>query len=125
MFFQLLKVALGNREALEGVPTAEEWEGIYSLAQEQAVVGVMLQGIERLPMEQRPQKLVLLQWIGVGQMIEQQNEVMDGAVVRLCQRLDAEGIRYVVIKGQTLNALYGLSVQGVQEFKGEKTEWGY
>lgn len=125
-FFELMQVALGNRESLSGVPTAEEWEGLYDLAREQAVVGVLLDGIKRLPTDQLPQKTIRLQWIGVVLMVQQQNEVMDRAVARLCQKLDAEGLRYVVIKGQTLNVIYdspGVRQSGDIDFMVHPDDW--
>ncbi len=106
LFFELLQIALGNRECLSRGLSAEEWEQIYNLSQEQAIFGVMLEGIQRLPQDQLPPKLLLLQWIGETNLIQQQNEVMDKAVVRLCRVMGEEGIRIFVFKGQSVAAFY-------------------
>lgn len=67
LFFELLQIALGNRIRLSRVPTPEDWIGVYDESERQAVTGILLHGIERLPAEQRPSQDILLQWIGVGQ----------------------------------------------------------
>lgn len=48
LFVELLQVALGRREGLSRVPSAAEWEALYEEAGKQAIVGVMLCGLERL-----------------------------------------------------------------------------
>ena len=51
LFLELLQGALGNRVRLSRVPTAEEWEEIYEESGRQAVTGILLHGIDRLPAE--------------------------------------------------------------------------
>ena len=46
LFFELLQVAVGNRERLSRVPTAVEWSDLYEESERQAVTGILLQGIE-------------------------------------------------------------------------------
>ena len=70
-FIELLQVSLSNRKELSGIPTSKEWAVIFFESQRQAIIGVMLDGIERLPQSQRPQTDLLLQWIGNVQLIEQ------------------------------------------------------
>ena len=106
MFFELLQVALGNRERLSRVPTVEEWEEIYEESERQAVTGVLLIGIDKLPLEQRPPKMMLLQWIGEGQMIEQRNKEMDEHCLKLIKTLDDHGLRGSILKGQGVALLY-------------------
>ena len=72
VFFDLLQVSLGTREAFSRVPSDAEWQAIFEEAQRQAVVGVFTDGLEHLPSEQRPPKDLLLQWIGLVQMMESQ-----------------------------------------------------
>lgn len=69
-FFELLQVALGTRSELSGFPTANEWSSVFNEAQKQAVVGLLLDGLERLPAKQRPAQEILLEWIGLAQMVE-------------------------------------------------------
>ena len=106
LFFELLQIALGNRKSLSQGLSSGEWEYIYNLSKEQAIFGVILKGIQHLPQSQLPPKLFLLQWIGETNIIQQQNEIMDKAVVELCQMMIDEGIRIFVFKGQTVGVLY-------------------
>ena len=92
LFLELLQVSLENRERLSRVPTANEWEIIYDDSERQTVTGILLHGIERLPAEQRPPQVFLLQWIGEGQMIEQRNLVMDERGLELLRILSEYGL---------------------------------
>lgn len=106
MFFELLQVALGNRERLSRTPTVEEWEEIYEESGRQAVTGILLHGVDRLPLDQRPPKAMLLQWIGMGQMIEQRNQVMDEHCLKLLKMLEEHNLKCSILKGQGIAKLY-------------------
>ena len=88
-------------------PTTKEWQEIYQTASEQAVVGVMANGLEHLPAEARPQKELLLEWIGTVQMIEQRNRFMDDHCLKLLRMLEKAGLRGSILKGQGIAKLYG------------------
>ena len=51
VFIELLQVALRSRECLSRIPDVAEWELIYDEAERQAVLGIMLDGLERLRQE--------------------------------------------------------------------------
>ena len=101
LFIELLQVTLGTRDNLSRVPTSMEWQYILDEAQRHAVVGIMVVGLEKLPSEQRPQKTVLLQWIGLCQQIEVQNSVTTQTCIQICDRLDRNGFNACVLKGQS------------------------
>ena len=48
LFFELIQVALVQREVLSHTPSEEEWRQLFSLAEKQAVLGVCFYGVERL-----------------------------------------------------------------------------
>ena len=99
-------MALGTRERLSRVPSSSEWEGLYDEADRQAIVGLLLCGLERLPAEQLPPLEVKLQWIGETQMVEFQNKVMDKRCVEMLGMLEKAGLRGTVLKGQGIARLY-------------------
>lgn len=70
LFFELIRVALGTRDALTTVPSADEWKEIYELARKQTLIGVCFSGVERLPKEQRPPKELILHWWAITRQIE-------------------------------------------------------
>lgn len=55
LFVELLQVSLGTREKLSRVPSAVEWQALMDEAQRQAIAGILACGLERLPIEQKPQ----------------------------------------------------------------------
>ena len=115
LFFELLQIALGNRERLSKIPSAEEWAEIYAESERQAVTGILLHGIERLKNLNADLNLnqkMLLQWIGVGQMIEQRNHLLNGRCVELLGRIREVGLRGTILKGQGIARLYNLDKKG-------------
>ena len=106
LFFELLQVALENRERLSKTPSAAEWMEIYVESERQAVTGLLVHGIDRLPAEQRPSKVLLLQWIGVGQMIEQRNRLLNGRCKELLSNLTSAGLHPTILKGQGITQCY-------------------
>ena len=106
LFFELLQIALGTREKLSRVPNAREWEAMYDEAERQAVVGVLLDGLERLPDEQLPPLEVKLQWIGEVQMMEAEYRQHLEKAVELTSRFRAVGFKSCVLKGVGTAQLY-------------------
>lgn len=115
LFFELLQIALGNRERLSVVPSAEEWTEIYAESERQAVTGLLIHGIDRLPTEQRPSKVLLLQWIGVGQMIEQRNRLLNDRCKELLSNLTSAGLHPTILKGQGIAQCYPEALQKLRQ----------
>ena len=101
---ELLQVALGVRQGLSHVPTADEWNAMFRFAHKQVLQGIMFGGVERLPKECCPPQRLLLKWFAMAERIKRQNAVVDGAVQKLIET-DFEGCSKVVLKGQAV-ALY-------------------
>ena len=106
LFLELLQVSVGNRDSLSRVPSDVEWEQLFSEAQRHAITGMMACGIDRLPREQQPPKVVRVQWAGQVLQIEQRNLEMTGACSNLCRRLEQDGFYCCVLKGQANHAYY-------------------
>jgi hypothetical protein len=86
-----------------------DWEKVYQLSQEQSVQGLVLQGIEELKakgIELNVPKMLLLQWIGEVQMIEQRNKEMNTFVADLIEKLRKEDIYAILVKGQGIAQCY-------------------
>lgn len=115
LFFELLQITLGNRNTLSQSLSAKEWEYLYHEAERQAVTGILLHGMDRLPAEQRPSQMILLQWIGEGQMIEQRNRVMDERCVDLLKKLDTHGLSGSILKGQGIANLYDKELKWLRQ----------
>ena len=106
LFYELLQVALGTREKLSRVPSSREWEALYDEAERQAIVGVLLGGLERLPEEQLPPLEVKLQWIGMVQMMEAEYRQHVERSKELASRFRAVGFQSCVLKGVAMARYY-------------------
>lgn len=106
-FFTLLQAGLWPETQKQvSVERTVDWEEGYRLATEQSVLGLVLAGIDCLPNDQKPPKLLLLQWIGEIQMLEQQNKEMNGFIDELVEKLRAAGIYTLLVKGQGIAQCY-------------------
>ena len=105
-FFELLQVALGTRDKLSRDPNSKQWEGMLNESDRQTITGVMLDGIERLPQEQRPPIDTLLEWIGVVQIIEKQSKVMNQRSAEVIRMFEDAGFEACVLKGQGNALMY-------------------
>lgn len=112
LFFELLQVALGNRESLCSTPTSEEWENLHEESERQAVTGILLYGIERLKANtegtdytKNLQLELLLQWIGIGEQIRQGNLSLTKRCKELQRKVCDLGLNSSILKGQGV-ALY-------------------
>lgn len=109
LFVELIQIALGTRTVLSRIPSENEWQQIYEIAAKQSLVGVVLHGIEELRAknaELSVPKMLLLQWIGEVQMIEQQNKKLNEAAEHLTRVFKNGGLRSCVLKGQGVARLY-------------------
>lgn len=106
LFFELLQIATGNRDALSRVPSDKEWRGMYAAALKQTIAGVMFSGVERLPHQQRPPKEIVIKWFSIVNRIEARNKRMNVAAVEVSGRFRKAGFRNVILKGQGIAALY-------------------
>jgi len=105
-FFELLQVALWNREKLSYTPTKEEWVSLFSEAKKQTLVGVLLPVLGRLPKEQRPPMTLLLQWVGLAKKIEQISSLHRIRVAELIQIFYVAGFHSCILKGMSTSKLY-------------------
>ena len=100
-FFELLQVAIGNRQALTSRPTDEEWELLYSECEKHALLGIAFCGVERLPKEQFPPFDVAAEWVHDAQVAKDRNEKLSKECTYVCDLLAKNGISSCVIKGQS------------------------
>ena len=103
-------MSLSARDQLSRAPSAAEWFSLFQKAQKQALVGVLACGIERLPKEQQPPQEILFPWIGLTVQIEQRNLVTTKACFRLVDKLEKDGYKACVMKGQANHAYYPIEL---------------
>ena len=106
MFFELIRIAIGQQERLRSTPTAEEWKEVYDLARRQTLTGIAFCGVQRLPEEQRPPRQLLMKWYMAAEQIRRKNELMDRRTLAVANKFAEEGFPGVVLKGQGVAQLY-------------------
>lgn len=89
---------------IQGFTHSVDWGGVYQLAEEQSVIGIVLAGIE-LSIVKPPQEL-LLQWIGEVQILERQNKAMNAFIESLIEKLRKNDIYTLLVKGQGIAQCY-------------------
>lgn len=106
LFIELLQVALDTREKLSRIPDDKQWESLLDESDRQAILGVMLDSLERLPAEQRPPIDLKLEWIGEVHVTEQINKLHRKRARELTMRFLSVGFRSCVLKGVGTALLY-------------------
>lgn len=106
LFFELIQVALGIRNELSRVLTVDEWKQIYQESQRQAVIGVTVEGIDKLPQEQRPSQVMVLEWIGAAEIIRKRNKILNQRCVEIQLLFAQAGFRSCILKGQGNATMY-------------------
>ena len=100
-FFELLQVAIGNRQALTSRPTDEEWELLYSECEKHALLGIAFCGVERLPKEQFPPFDVAAEWVHDAQVAKERNKRLNAECEALTRYLERDGFGSCILKGQS------------------------
>ena len=104
-FLELVKAGLwGNGNLDIRIEGATDWQEVYRLATEQSVIGLVLAGLEHSDV--KPPQVLLLQWIGEVQMIEQRNKAMNQFVAELVEKMRAADIYAILVKGQGVAQCY-------------------
>lgn len=111
LFFELIRVAIGNAECLSHTPSADEWNGLYALAKKQALVGICFAGAQKLSIN-HPSLIVnlsesfRLQWMGIAAKIQQQGEKHRAVIGMVGDLLTANEIEAIFMKGLVCASRY-------------------
>lgn len=105
-FYTILQSAIGKPVRLSHTLSEKEWYEIFGLAKKQALVGIMFEGVERLPKEQWPSRNVVLQWAMMVESIKHRNRQTTDVCLRLTEALDKDGFETCILKGQANHAYY-------------------
>ncbi len=82
------------------------WIAIYKLSQEQTVVAVIWDGIEKLPLELRPDKALSFKWYGFIVRNEQTNRAINSRVAEIFELYKSAGLHPILLKGAGIASLY-------------------
>ncbi|MBR5174333.1 MAG: nucleotidyltransferase family protein [Bacteroidales bacterium] len=107
LFLSLVRLGIDRTDSIE-IPqlSAAQWQSIENIANEHGLLGVMLDGVEKLPHEFRPEKKAVIQSIGQVLQAEQQYGVQEHAAAELALLLNQHGIKTYVLKGAVVAECY-------------------
>lgn len=106
LFFELIRVSIGQADRLGHTPSVEEWEWLFNKAQEQTLGGVLLMALDRVPEEQRPPRKMVFNWHSLAEQIVDINRRLDHDTVWVSTRWKKLGYHNVILKGQGNARLY-------------------
>ena len=108
--FRFLRFSLGQdgevKGLLDGRKGSFDWDACYQFAKRQTLVGVLFDGIQRLPKELAPARPLLLRWLSDSESIRRRNMRMDRASAYIYNKVCAAGFRCCILKGQGNALLY-------------------
>ena len=108
--FRFLRFSLGLegevKGLLDGRQGSFDWDACYQFAKRQTLVGVLFDGIQRLPKELAPARPLLLRWLSDSESIRRRNMRMDRASAYIYNKVSAAGFRCCILKGQGNALLY-------------------
>ncbi len=105
VFFALLRAGLWERDIQLGALGAIDYAEIFRIALEQSVVGLIAAGLEHVTDVKIPQD-VALSFAGAALQIEQRNVAMNSFLGELVDKMRAEGIYALLLKGQGIAQCY-------------------
>lgn len=116
LFLDLIRVAVGSSVCLSRTPSAAEWEVLYKLAQKQSLVGVCFSGVQALHIQhQVPPEPLYLKWMGMAAKVQQRNDMMNQRCVTMQNKLKADAIRNVILKGQGIALYYPVNLRPLRQ----------
>ncbi len=83
-----------------------DWEAVFRMAKEQAVVALAFDGMETLPADLRPSKALVMRWYATVLRIEQSNELMNYELAKLSDFYRSHHISPILLKGQGVASMY-------------------
>ena len=107
IFFDFLRFCIGSVKEIPDSLKEVDWKELYAIAKKQCLVGVLFDGIKKLPAEYvGMEKEQLLQWMAESQMLEKANVRLNDAAIHVSEWFRKEGFRTCILKGQGNALMY-------------------
>ena len=107
IFFDFLRFCIGSESEIPDSLNEANWNELYAIAQKQALVGILFDGIQRLPSSDVGiSRDLLLQWMAQCQMLEKANMRLNDAAIQVSEWFRRKGFRACILKGQGNALLY-------------------
>ena len=107
IFFDFLRFCIGSDSEIPSSLKEVDWQELYAIAKKQCLVGVLFDGIKKLPAEYvGMKKELLLQWMAESQMLEKANVRLNYAAIQVSEWFRKKGFRTCILKGQGNALMY-------------------
>ena len=107
IFFDFLRFCIGSGDEIPDSLKEADWKELYAIAKKQCLVGVLFDGIKKLPAEHvGMKKELLLQWMAESQMLEKANVRLNDAAIQVSEWFRKKGFRTCILKGQGNALMY-------------------
>ena len=107
IFFDSLRFCIGSAKDIPSSLKEADWEELYAIARKQCLVGILFDGIKKLPAEHvGMKKELLLQWMAESQMLEKANVRLNDAAIQVSEWFRKKGFRTCILKGQGNALMY-------------------
>ena len=107
IFFDFLRFSIGPKSEIPSSLKEADWKALYRIAQKQCLVGILFDGIKKLPAEHvGMEKELLLQWMAESQMLEKANVRLNDAAIQVSEWFRKKGFRTCILKGQGNALMY-------------------
>ena len=107
IFFDFLRFCIGSAKEIPDSSKEADWKELYAIAQKQCLVGVLFDGIKKLPAENvGMKKVLLLQWMAESQMLVKANVRLNDAAIQVSEWFRKKGFRTCILKGQGNALMY-------------------
>ena len=107
IFFDFLRFCIGSAKEIPDSLKKADWKELYRIAQKQCLVGILFDGIQKLPpAEVGMKKELLLQWMAESQMLEKANVRLNDAAIQVSEWFRKKEFRTCILKGQGNALMY-------------------
>ena len=107
IFFDFLRFCIGSAKEIPDSLKEVDWKELYAIAKKQCLVGILFDGIKKLPAEYvEMKKELLLQWMAESQMLEKANVRLNDAAIQVSEWFRKKGFRTCILKGQGNALMY-------------------
>ena len=107
IIFDFLRFCIGSAKEIPGSLKEVDWKELYAITRKQCIVGVLFDGIKKLPAEYvGMKKELLLQWMAESQMLVKANVRLNDAAIQVSEWFRKKGFRTCILKGQGNALMY-------------------
>jgi len=107
LYFDFIRCCIDVQHPIPASIEKVDWEGLFLFMKQQAIAGMGFRGIERMKgCGVDVPRNVLLKWYALSEKIKARNIHMDRCCAELTKRLDEDGFRSCILKGQGNTLFY-------------------